>query len=123
LSERSPFSAHARLKSFVYAFRGIAYLVRSEYNAWLHLVATIAAIGAGLALRLSAEDWRWIGLAIALVWMAEAFNTSIERLCDVVGPEFDERIGHAKDVAAGGVLIVAIFALAIGIAVFLPRLM
>jgi diacylglycerol kinase (ATP) len=122
LPQRTAFSLHSRIKSFTFAFRGIGYLARSEHNAWLHLAATVVAFGLGAALRLSVEEWRWIGLAIALVWMAEAFNTAIERVCDVVSPEFDERIGRAKDVAAGGVLIVALFALLVGISVFVPHL-
>jgi len=59
---------------------------------------------------------------MTLVWMAEAFNTAIETLCDVVCPEEDSRIKKAKDVAAGSVLISTIGALAVGCLVFLPRL-
>ncbi|CAM3264799.1 Diacylglycerol kinase [Sphingomonas antarctica] len=119
---RTPFSLHARSRSFFFAFRGIAYLARSEHNAWIHLAASVAAIALGGSLKISANDWRWIALAITLVWLAEALNTAIERLCDVVNPNFDQRIGHAKDVAAGGVLIAAIGAAAIGAVTFLPYL-
>ena len=119
---RTPFSLHARSRSFLFAFRGIAYLARSEHNAWIHLAATVVAVVVGVVLKISAGDWRWIALAIAIVWLAEAFNTAIERLCDVVSPEFDVRIGHAKDVAAGGVLIAALAAAVIGAATFLPYL-
>jgi diacylglycerol kinase (ATP) len=117
---RTQFSLHARSRSFLFAFRGIAYLARSEHNAWIHLAATVCAIALGLLLRISANDWRWIAAAIAIVWLAEAFNTVIERLCDVVSPDFDQRIGQAKDVAAGGVLIAALAAALIGTLTFLP---
>ena len=73
-------------------------------------------------LQLSTDDWRWIILAIAIVWVAEAFNTAIERLCDAVTVERDENIGYAKDVAAGGVLMAAIAAALIGLTIFAPKL-
>lgn len=59
-------------------------------------------------------DWRWIVLAIALVWIAEAFNTAIEQLGDAITTERDPRIGFAKDIGAGAVLVSAIAAAAIG---------
>jgi diacylglycerol kinase (ATP) len=117
---RTPFSIHARSRSFLFAFRGIAYLIRSEHNAWIHFAAALVAVAMGLVLKIGADDWRWIVLAIGIVFLAEAFNTAVERLCDVVSPSFDQRIGYAKDVAAGGVLIAAITAAAIGAATFLP---
>ena len=72
--------------------------------------------------RLSSDEWRWIILAIALVWLAEGFNTAIERLSDAVTVEPNENIGYAKDVAAGAVLMAAIIAVVIGLTIFLPRL-
>lgn len=73
--------------------------------------------------RLTLDEWRWIILAIALVWIAEAFNTSIERLSDAVTVERNENIGYAKDVAAGAVLAASIFAVIIGLTIFVPRIL
>lgn len=61
-------------------------------------------------------------LAIALVWTAEAFNTALELLADEISEEHLERLGRAKDVAAGGVLVAAIIAAIIGSIAFLPHL-
>jgi len=77
-------------------------------------------LAASIYFRLSAEEWRWIVLAIALVWLAEALNTAIERLADAVTLEPNENIGLAKDVAAGAVLVAALFAVVIGTTIFLP---
>ena len=74
------FSIAARLKSFRFAFAGIAYMLRTQHNAWLHLLATIVVLAAGFALNVSAEDWRWLVAAIVLVWTAEAVNTAFEHL-------------------------------------------
>lgn len=108
------FSIQSRFKSFGYAFSGLGLLLKAEHNAWIHLAATLVVIAVSFALGISVSDWRWIIVAIALVWSAEAFNTAIEGLCDIVSPGFDERIRVAKDVAAGGVLVFALAAALIG---------
>ena len=114
------FSIAARLKSFTFAFAGIAYMLRTQHNAWLHLVATLAVIAAGFALNVSTDDWRWLVAAIVLVWTAEAVNTAFEHLCDVVSPEFHASVQKSKDIAAGAVLICVIGAVIIGLQVFVP---
>lgn len=116
-------SMRARMRSFVYAGRGLRSLVRTEHNAWLHLAATGLVIAAGFALMISVDDWRWITLAIALVWIAEAFNTAIEELCDRVTDAFDPAIGRVKDLAAGAVLLASIGAAIIGILTLGPAAM
>ena len=116
------FSIAARLKSFRFAFAGLAYVLRTQHNAWLHLIATILVVIAGFALKVSGEDWRWLVAAIVLVWTAEAINTAFEHLCDVVAPEFHASVQKSKDIAAGAVLICVIGAVIIGLQVFVPHL-
>jgi len=72
---------------------------------------------------LSPDEWRWVILAIGLVWLAEAINTAIERLANAITIEPNASIGYAKDVAAGAVLIATIVASAIGLTIFMPHLM
>ena len=117
------FSIAARLKSFRFAFAGIAHMLRTQHNAWLHLVATIVVVAAGFALNVGAEDWRWLVTAIVLVWTAETVNTAFEHLCDVVSPEFHASVQKSKDIAAGAVLICVIGAVIIGLQVFVPYLL
>ncbi|MGN7999264.1 diacylglycerol kinase family protein [Sphingomonas sp. 22176] len=117
------FRIASRLKSFRYAIRGLRLLVREEHNARVHLAASLCAAGAGAALRLSLAEWRWLVLAIALVWLAEAFNTAIEDLCDRICPDFDPAIGRIKDLAAGGVLVASLAAAAIGVLTLGPPLL
>jgi diacylglycerol kinase (ATP) len=114
------FSIAARAKSFHHAFAGLADMLRTQHNARLHAAATVAVCAAGLALRIAAEDWRWLIAAIALVWIAEAINTAFEHLCDVVAPEFQPSVKRAKDIAAGAVLLAAVAAALIGALVFWP---
>jgi diacylglycerol kinase (ATP) len=114
------FSVLARLQSFGYAFAGFAFMLRTQHNAWLHLLATIAVVALGFGLNVSADDWRWLIAAIALVWIAETVNTAFEHLCDVVQPEFHVSVQRSKDVAASAVLVSVIGAALIGAITFAP---
>src|SRR5215470_4279343 len=120
--EVAPFSIADRARSFRYAFSGIAFMLRSQHNAWLHLAITVAVCLAGWWLSLSAADWRWLIVAIVLVWVAETTNTAFEYVCDVVSPEFHVSVARAKDIAAGAVLICAAGSALIGILTFWPYL-
>ncbi len=114
------FSPLARLKSIVYALNGLAFMLRTQHNAWLHLAATVVVIALGLYLKIQPDDWRWLVIAIVMVWMAEAFNTAVEYVCDVVSPGYAEAVRRAKDIAAGAVLVCAIGAAVIGVITFWP---
>lgn len=98
------------------------HFAATEHNGWIHASATVLVLCASIYFRLEADEWRWIILAIALVWLAEAFNTAIERLADAITLEPNEDIGYAKDVSAGAVLAAAVIATVIGMTIFLPRL-
>jgi diacylglycerol kinase (ATP) len=115
-----PFSVTARLRSFRFALAGFAHLTLHEHNARIHLVATLAAIAIGLWLQISAADWRWMVVAIALVCICEALNTAIEALSNLISPEYNDNIRIAKDVAAWAVLASAIAATMIGVLTLCP---
>jgi diacylglycerol kinase (ATP) len=110
-----------RLQSFRYAFRGVRIILQTQQNAWIHAAATVAVVGLGLSLGLSAGEWCWLVLAMMAVWAAEALNTALELLADVAAPEFHPLVEKAKDVAAGAVLISALGALVIGILILVPK--
>ena len=115
-------SLAGRARSFRSALAGMRVLVGSQRNAWIHVAATVAVTALGLYLGLSAAQWALVAVAVASVWTAEAINTALELLADAVAPELNPLIGKAKDVAAGGVLIAAIGAAAIGLLVFVPEI-
>jgi len=116
------FSLSGRLKSFAYAFTGLGFMLRTQHNAWLHATASAVVIAVGFSLHVSPTDWRWLVVAIAMVWVAETFNTAVEYVCDVVSPGHSIAVKHAKDIAAGAVLICAFAAALIGLITFLPYL-
>jgi len=113
----------SRLRSFGHAFRGLKVLLQTQPNARIHAAATILVLAAGALLRISPVEWALIAIAIAGVWTAEAFNTAIEFLVDLVSPAPHPLAGKAKDVAAGAVLIAAIGSAVIGGFVFGPYLL
>lgn len=118
-----PFSISARLRSFVYAGRGIRTMLASQHNAWVHALASLVVIGLAFALSIPRVEWLALILAIVAVWTAEALNTAFEFLCDVASPEFHPLVEKAKDVAAGAVLICALGAAATGLLVLGPPLL
>ena len=115
-----PFQFTGRIRSVRYAVAGIAHMIRSQHNAWIHAIATLIVLVAAVLLHLAPTDWCWIILSISIVWTAEALNTAFEFLADAASPDFHPLVRSAKDVAAGAVLVTAIAALVIGIIVFAP---
>jgi diacylglycerol kinase (ATP) len=111
-----------RIASFGYAIEGLVVLLRTQPNAWIHALASAAALALGAWCGLQRGEWALVILAIALVWVAEALNTAVEFLADAAVPDPHSLIKHAKDVAAGAVLLAAVGAAAIGVIVFLPYL-
>jgi diacylglycerol kinase (ATP) len=117
------FTIGARLRSFVYAGRGIRTMLVSQHNAWIHAVATTLVISAGAVSHVGRLEWIALVLAIASVWTAEALNTAFEFLCDVASPDFHPLVEKAKDVAAAAVLLCATGATVIALLVFTPYLL
>ncbi len=113
----------AFLKSFVYAWHGLVYAVRTQRNARVHMLLGTAAIILGLALRISPVEFAMIFVAITLVFIAEMFNTVAEACIDLVTSEYHPLARVAKDVAAGAVLLNAMLSVVIGLLVFIPHLL
>ncbi|WP_153393456.1 MULTISPECIES: diacylglycerol kinase family protein [Chryseobacterium] len=105
-------------KSFFNAFRGIFLMVKTERNFQIELVAFFINIFLIFYLQLSATDAILILLVCFVVLSAEIFNTAVEKLCDMVQPDFDKRIGFIKDIAAGAVLLTSILAVVAGVIIY-----
>ncbi len=117
-----PFSIQARLKSFVYAFEGVRFFIRFEAQATIHLIAIVAVLGAGYWFKISSMEWIAVVFAIGTVVAAEMLNTAIEKLTDMVSPEFSLKAKVVKDLSAGAVLMASLVAAVVGLIVFLPKL-
>ena len=109
-----------RIKSFGYALKGIASLLKKEHNAWIHCIAIVVVTLAGLHFGITPTEWCIVVICFGMVLAAEGFNTAIERFIDLVSPDYHPIAGDVKDVAAGAVLICAIAAAIIGAIIFTP---
>lgn len=116
------FSLSDRLKSFGYAWSGIKAVLRTEHNTWIHLTLTILAIAFGIILSINLWEWMALVIVVALVWMAELFNTCIEKIMDFLSAERHPKIKLIKDMAAAAVLITSIAAVIVGCLIFIPKL-
>lgn len=117
------FSIKKRIHSFKFAFKGLRYILETQDNFLIHLVIAVLVTAAGLLLDISNLEWCLLVITIAMVLGAEAFNTSLEKLTDIVSPDYNVKAGIVKDIAAAGVLITAIASVIIGLIIFLPKIL
>ena len=111
-----------RLKSFGYAFKGFLFLIRNEANFQVQIVIAILAIILGFVFDISIFEWFAQLMAIAMVLVAESFNTSIEKMADFVHKDEHPEIGKIKDISAAACLIISVLALVIGVLLYLPKI-
>jgi diacylglycerol kinase len=102
------------LRSFYFAFAGLAHLFRTQRNARIHAVVGAAACGLAFYLHISRAEWAVLVFTIALVLILEGLNTAIEAAIDLASPNIHPLAKAAKDLAAGMVLIGAIASVAVG---------
>ena len=121
MNKDSRFSLHSRVKSFQYAFLGVIEFFRTELNALIHLIATIAIMIVAVVVGVTRAEAIALIIAVALVWITEMLNTCIEKVMDFITGEYHEKIKVIKDISAGAVLIAATAAVLIGLYVFIPK--
>jgi diacylglycerol kinase len=109
-------------KAFVYAWAGLCVMYRTQMSFRIQLAVAGIMIATGLALGLSAAGWCWLAMAIGTVMSAEALNTAIEFLSNIVCPEYHPEIKKVKDVAATAVLLASTAAILVGLLVLGPPL-
>jgi len=121
MKKDKPFSLRARARSFKYALDGIINFFKAEHNSLLHLLATVVVFVAAIVLHVSGSEMIALILAIGFVWVAELFNTAIEKIMDFISEEQQPQIKFIKDLSAAAVLIAACTAIAVGCFVFIPK--
>lgn len=112
---------HKFLRSFKFASHGIIHVVKSEQNFRFHLLAAIIVLIASIATGLSKYEWIIIIMLICGMFMIELINASIERVVDLVSPDFHLLALQAKDLAAGACLVYAICSAVVGLIIFIPK--
>ncbi|TXF78903.1 diacylglycerol kinase family protein [Chryseobacterium sp.] len=105
-------------KSFSNALNGIFQMMKSERNFQIELFALLINLFLIVLLKLNSVDTALILTVCFAVLSAEIFNTALEKICDVIQPEFDSRIGFIKDISAGAVMLMAFLSVIVGILVY-----
>jgi diacylglycerol kinase len=112
-----------RVRSFGFAFAGLAHILRSQPNVRIHLIAAVLVLAVALLLQTPPLELALLVLTIGSVLTAEAINTAIELSIDHLGGPPTQLAKHAKDCAAAAVLVAAIAAIGVGVLVLGPRLL
>lgn len=109
-----------RLKSVTYAFKGAVKLITTEHSVMVQFSIGILMAIAGFYFGITKIEWLFQTFAIGLVMSIEGLNTAVEKMADFIHPNYNERIGFIKDIAAGAVFFAAMTAIAIGLIIYIP---
>jgi len=114
---------HSLKEAFHNAYQGFRYVLTTQRNAKIHTVITVIVVVLGFFFHISSVEWTVILLAIGLVWTSECLNTGLEKITDLVSPEYNGLAKVTKDTAAAGVLLASLTAAIIGVIIFLPKVL
>lgn len=109
-------------RKFSCAFKGIGKALREEKTFRVMLVCFVLVVAAGVLLRVTLLEWAALLLCCGAVLSAEVFNTAIERVVDIASPDKNPLAEKAKDISAGAVLLMSLFAAAVGLVIFIPHI-
>lgn len=112
-----------RLKSVGFAVKGAFKLITTEHSVMVQSSLAVVMIIAGFVFHISRVEWMMQILAFGLVLGIESLNTAVEKIADFIHPEFHDRIGFIKDIAAGAVMFAATAAIAVGLLIYVPKLL
>jgi diacylglycerol kinase (ATP) len=111
-----------RLRSLKFALRGMWILNTTEDSIKAQLFFGLLATLLGLYFNISGTEWAIQTIVIGLVLVAEAVNTAIEEVADFIHPEFHEKIGLIKDIAAGAPSFAAFTSLIVAGIIYVPKI-
>ena len=112
-----------RIKSVRYAVLGALKLITTEHSVMVQSSLAVFMTVAGFYFSISREEWMIQILAFGLVLGIEGLNTAVEKVADFIHPDYHERIGFIKDIAAGAVFFAALSAMAIGALIYIPKIL
>ncbi|MEX0997296.1 MAG: diacylglycerol kinase family protein [Flavobacteriaceae bacterium] len=112
----------SRLRGFYYAIKGAWMLLKSEESIQVQLFVSLVVVAAGFYFDITATEWMFQLFAIGLVLSIEGVNTAIEEIANFVHPDYHNKIGLIKDIAAGAVFFAAMTAISIAVIIYYPYL-
>ena len=112
-----------RLRSIKFAFKGIWLLLTTEDSIKAQFFLGLLSVVAGFYFEISTTEWMIQLILVAILLIAEAANTAIEKMADYIQPEFDKKIGFIKDIAAGAPGFAAVFSLIVLGIIYIPKIL
>jgi diacylglycerol kinase len=106
-------------RKFDDAFRGIIQSIRQQSSYRVHFFFAMIVPIIAVLLKLHLLEWCFVILLIAVVIVAEMFNSAIETLSRVITDKYDKRIMQVLDITSGAVLVVSTFAAILGTVIFI----
>jgi diacylglycerol kinase (ATP) len=110
-----------RLKSMKFALQGAIALLKTEHSIMAQSMLAVLFTAAGFYFKINTTQWLFQILAIGLVLSTESLNTAVEKIADFIHPDYHEKIGFIKDIAAGAVFFAAMTAIAIMATIYIPK--
>jgi diacylglycerol kinase (ATP) len=110
-----------RFKSMGFALKGAIKLITTEHSVMVQFSIGVLLVVAGIYFDITMTEWLFQTLAIGLVLSIEGLNTAVEKIADFIHPNYHEKIGFIKDIAAGAVFFAAMTAIAIGLLIYIPK--
>ena len=111
-----------RLKSMVFALKGAIKLITTEHSIMVQSTLAVLMTIAGFYFGINRMEWMIQILVFGFVLSIEGLNTAVEKIADFIHPDYHERIGFIKDIAAGAVFFAALTAITIGCFIYFPYL-
>jgi diacylglycerol kinase (ATP) len=119
--KKDPAFISGRVKSMKHALIGAVKLITTEHSIMVQFSLGIIMTIAGFYFNITPTEWLFQTLAIGFVLSVEGLNTAIEKIADFVHPDYHQKIGFIKDIAAGAVFFAAMTAILIGLIIYIPK--
>lgn len=111
-----------RLRSVKFALKGMWLLITTEDSIKVQTSIALIVTAMGFYFEISSVEWMLQLLIIGLVLVAEAMNTAIEKVADFIHPDYHEKIGFIKDIAAGAPAFAALVSIIIASIIYVPKI-
>jgi diacylglycerol kinase (ATP) len=111
-----------RLRSVKFALKGMWLLITTEDSIKVQTSIALIVTAMGFYFEISSVEWMLQLLIIGLVLVAEAMNTAIEKVADFIHPDYHEKIGFIKDIAAGAPAFAALVSIIIASIIYIPKI-
>ena len=120
---RTKYKDKTFLRGVGYCLEGIAYTFKDEKNFRIEIFISILTVIASYIFHISLIEWVVVLFLITMVLVLELINTAFESMVDLYTQDYNKIAKATKDVIAGAVLVVCMFAFVIGIIIFVPKIM